>query len=145
MKSGSSTAVITAAESVTYMPRRASPTALSTVDNPMPADIRRLEGRTIQRKLRATGRVWSLAPRKRSTHGRTGRSASDTSVPATAMCRQQEVASRRARSRSPAPSARDTSAPTAIIKPTLMEIVMKRTIVARPTPAVRRGSPSQEM
>ena len=40
------------------------------------------------------------------------------------MCRQQEVANRRARSRSPAPSARDTSAPTAIIKPTLMEIVM---------------------
>ena len=44
-----------------------------------------------------------------------------------------------------APRARETRAPTAIISPTLIEVVRNRTIVASPTPAVSRGSPSQEM
>ncbi len=56
-----------------------------------------------------------------------------------------EVAKRRASSARRAPRARETSAPTGIIRPTLIEIVKNITTVARPTPAVMLGSLSQEI
>ena len=62
-----------------------------------------------------------------------------------AMRMLHEVARRRASSGRRAPSARETSAPIGIIRPTLIEIVKNITTVARPTPAVRLGSFSQEM
>jgi hypothetical protein len=99
----------------------------------------------IHRKLKATGSVSAPAPSTRSSPGRSGSTIPLTRAAASAMWRQDEVAMRRARPTSRAPSARDTSAPTAIIRPTLIDVVKNSTIVASPTPAVRRGSPSQEM
>ena len=61
------------------------------------------------------------------------------------MWAREEAARRLASARSRAPSARETRAPTAIIRPTLMAVAKNRTMVASPTPAVSRGSPSQEM
>ena len=75
----------------------------------------------------------------RRSSGRSGRSTSATTQRRRAPCAAQRGAGEPARpARSPAPSARETSAPTAIISPTLIEIARNRTMVARPTPAVRR-------
>ena len=131
MKSGSSTAVV-AAESVTYMPRRCRrrPSAPWTIPcRPTSGGWR------AGRSRESSGRPERSSRSPRAQHPRQNRRERERHErPATAMCRQQEVASRRARSRSPAPSARGTSAPTAIIKLTLMEIVMRN----RSSPGPRR-------
>ena len=78
----------------------------------------------------------------RRIQGSSGRVARLTSVARNAI-RLHEVARRRASG--VAHRARETSAPMGIISPTLIEIVKNMSTVARPTPAVRLGSPSQEM
>ena len=132
-------------DSVTYMARLASPTARRMPENVIPSAMRKFDGRTIHRKRLATGSVSAFAPRSVRIGGKSGRSTSVTAAPASTACAQAEPASRRALPDSPAPSARDTSAPAAIISPTLIETAKNRTIVASPTPAVSAGLPSQEM
>ncbi len=58
---------------------------------------------------------------------------------------QDEPPSRRAWPRSRAPSARETAAAQAIIRPILADVEKKNTVVAKPTPAVTSTSPSHEM
>ena len=68
-----------------------------------------------------------------------------TRADASVISRTPEPPSRRARARSPEPSARATTAETAIIMPIFTEVDRKNTVVAKPTPAVTFTWPSHEM
>jgi hypothetical protein len=77
--------------------------------------------------------------------GKKGIATALTATATAAMCKSAEPACRRARSRSRAPSARETSAVSAIIRPILIEMAKYNTTVAKPTPAVSDALPSHEM
>ena len=113
----------------------------------MPSAISTFVGSVIQRKLMRdlVGLVmraqWLEDQRQQRAERSTLTSGGDRSHEDAARCRRGARASSGRR----APSARETSAPIGIIRPTLIEIVKNITTVARPTPAVRLGSLSQEM
>ena len=127
MNSGSVKAVTMPPESVTYIARRASPSARSTPESAMPSahrdiggdDDRQHAARDLARRApaRASG-ASSAASRK--IHSSTRQQRGDENVIA-----RPEAASRRARGRSPAPSARDTFAEIAMVKPILTDISRK--------------------
>ena len=120
-----------APESVTYIARRASPTARRTPDIAMPSPIGTLAGMVMARKFEATGKACPCAcrtltrPQSRNVNISVATAAEMNPVMVSA-----EAASRRPRGRSPAPSARDTVADTAIVRPMLIAIAKN---VARPT------------
>ena len=137
IRSGSSPAVTIAAR------QRHIHGALGVADRPQDARERHAERHQHVRRQRdpeeALGDRQRLGARAEERAGSTAAAAGAralTTAPRAPRARRQELASRRACSKSPAPSARDTSAPTAIISPTLIEMARNRTIVASPTPAV---------
>jgi len=124
-------AVAIAPESVTYIARRASPTARNTPDIVMPSAIGTLAGMVMARNFEAT-RIGSppacrsvVRPQSRKTNISAAAAAEMIAVMVSA-----EAASRRPRGRSPAPSARDTVAEAAMVSPMLIDMAKK---VARPT------------
>ena len=133
IRSGSSPAVTTPPDSVTYMARLASPTARRMPENAHPERHEEVRRQDDPQEALVRPAASRRSPRGASRiDGKSGRSTSVTAAPASTACAQAEPASRRALPASPAPSARDTSAPTAIISPTLIETAKNRTIVAKP-------------
>ena len=108
----------TAPDSVTYIARRASPTARNAPDSAMASEKARLAGAAISRKSAATAagspRACSSSPNAGS---RNQTSAIDRTRATTPVIARPEAASWRARARLPAPSARDTVAEIEIVRP----------------------------
>jgi hypothetical protein len=124
-------AVTIAPESVTYIARRASPTARSTPDIAMPSAIGTLAGMVMARKFEATGKASPCACRTLTRpQSRNANITADTAAEMNAVIVSADAASLRPRGRSPAPSARDTVADTAMVRPMLIDMTKK---VARPT------------
>ncbi len=120
-----------APDSVTYMARRASPTARSTPDNAMPSAIGTFAGRVMARKVEATRSGSPLACTiVISAQSRKANISAATSVDVIAVIVRVDAASLRPRGRSPAPTARDTVAEAAMVRPMLIAMAKK---VARPT------------
>ncbi len=110
--------VATAPASVTYIARRASPTARSTPDSAMASENAILAGTAMARKRLATAAGSPLACSNRSSAGsRSSNMTIDRTVATMAAIARPEAARRRARCRSPAPSARDTVAEMAMVRP----------------------------
>ena len=107
-------------ESVTYMARRASPTARSTPDSAMPSAKGTLPGSAMRRKRSATSRVWPVAPNSPSSDPAPARAAAATTALRAAVTNRPEAAMRLARARWSAPSAFDTAAVTAMVRPMLI-------------------------
>ena len=128
--------------SVTNIACRAAPMARSSPENIMPGPISTFEGRAIQRKRSATRSVSPSAPIARSSGSDRGSSTATRRAEAASPSRVEEVAIRCAPARSPEPIARLTRAPAAIIRPILMAMAKNWTMAAKPTAAVRFGSPS---
>ncbi len=131
MSVGSRTAVTIAPDSVTYIARRASPTARNSPDITKPSAIGTLAGRVTARNFEATASGSPLACTTwiRAQSRKTNITAV-TRIEAIAAIVSDEAASRRPRGRSPAPIARETVAEAAIVRPIVIDMAKN---VARPT------------
>ena len=136
--------MITAPARVTSIACRASPTARSRPVNSIPAASSTFDGKVMCRNRRATLRASPLAPiRARSGSASAAISTAiraETRLPST----NADVAKRRAATGSRAPTAFPTRAPAAIIRPIFTAVAKNCTIPAKPTAAVKFGSPSRE-
>ena len=131
MSSGSRNAVAIPADSVTYIARRASPTARKTPENAMPTASGTLAGMLIAMNFEATsaGSPWACRSVV-SAQSRKTNIAAAIAAEKIAVMTSAEAASRRARGRSPAPSARETVAEAAMVRPMLIDMAKK---VVKPT------------
>src|SRR5208283_416444 len=111
-------AVTIAPDSVTYIARRASPTARMRPDIVMPSAMGTLAGMVMARNLDATASgspfAWTIwiRPQSRKTNIPAATAAENKAVIVS-----DEAARRRPRERSPAPIARDTVAEAAMVRP----------------------------
>ena len=131
MSSGSRKAVAIPADSVTYIARRASPTARSTPENVMPTASGTFAGMLMAMNFEATSAnspcacktVVRIQSRNRNT-------AAAIATEKTAVMVSADAARRRARGLSLAPSARDTVAEAAMVSPMLIDMTKN---VTKPT------------
>jgi len=145
MKIGSNAAVMTAPASVTFMARRASPTARSSDAKHMPAARSGSEGEVMVRKPSARRRVSPAAP----SRSRIGPRATTVPTPITAetpsINTRLAAAMRRASSSRPAPITREATAPTPMVSPIETEVWKNPTTPANPIAAAIGRCPSSEM
>ena len=132
-------------ESVTNIARRASPTERNVPEKHMPSASRKFDGIQIIRNRHATACVSPVAPSNVRSGSITAIIRTAIRLAAIRLIAVVLPASRRARTLSRAPSARETSAELAIISPTLNDVDKNRTVVPYPTPAVKFTLPSQEI
>ncbi len=111
------------ADKVTYIARRASPTARKMPENAMPTASGTFAGMLIAMNFEATSRG---SPRACSSvanaQSRKTNIAAVVAADRIAAIVSADAASRRARGRSPAPSARDTVAEAAMVSPMLIDM-----------------------
>ena len=116
---------------MTYIARRASPTARSTPENVMPTASGTFAGMLMAMNFEATS---ADSPRACKTvvriQSRKRKPASAVAADKTAVMVSADAASRRARGLSPAPSARETVAELAMVSPMLIDMMKK---VTKPT------------
>lgn len=134
-----------AADKVTFMARRASPTERSRAAKHIPAARKGTETAVILRKLAASACVSPVAP----SRSRMGSSAATVAPATKAVPRNRtarpEVATRRASSGCPAPMRVETAAPRPIVRPMQTEAWKNPTVPAKPTAAATGWWPSSEM
>ena len=131
MSRGSKNAVAIPADSVTYIARRASPTARSTPDIAMPIASGTFAGMLMAINFEATS-AGSPCACKSVVRAQSRKTKIAAAIEAEKMVVivSADAASRRARRRSPAPSARETVAEAAIVSPMLIDMTKN---VVRPT------------
>ena len=119
------------ADSVTYIARRASPTARSTPDNAMPTASGTFAGMLMAMNFEATsaGSPWACRSVASAQSRKTNIAAAIAAEKMAAMI-ERGRRKPRARGRSPAPSARDTVAEAAMVSPMLIDMTKN---VIRPT------------
>ena len=119
------------ADSVTYIARRASPTARKTPANVMPTASGTFAGMLMAMNFEATsaGSPWACRSVV-STQSRKMNIAAAIAAERIAVMVSDDAASLRARGRSPAPSARETVAEAAMVRPMLIDMTKN---VVRPT------------
>ena len=119
------------ADKVTYIARRASPTARSTPENVMPTASGTFAGMLMAMNFEATSADSPCACKRSSRiQSRKRTPARVVTADKTAVMVSADAASRRARGRSPAPSARETVAELAMVSPMLIDMTKK---VTKPT------------
>ena len=124
MNSGSRKAVAIPADKVTYIARRASPTARKIPENVMPTASGTFAGMLMAMNFEATSanspRACNTAVRTQSRNTNPARAVRADKI---AVMISADAASRRARGLSPAPSARETVAEVAIVSPMLIDMM----------------------
>ena len=96
----------------------------------MPRPIKGADGSTMCMKRCAYSAVWPLAPSKPSSVPTQGHISAAPSASASAIQARVAAANRRARAWSPWPSARATSADTAIDRPMASEVMKNSSVPA---------------
>ena len=130
MKIGSMMAAAMPAPSVTYMARLASPTARRRPDMAMPSASSGMDGSTMRRKPSATSSVRPAAPRPVRNGDRKTRQIAVSALIRAVMNTSPVAAMVRARSLSPAPSARDTRAVMPMVEPMAAEVMKNISVPA---------------
>ena len=131
MSSGSRNAVAIPADSVTYIARRASPTARKIPENVMPTASGTLAGMLMAMNFDATSADSPCACKTVTRiQSRNTNIAAAMTAEKTAVMMSEDAARRLARGRSPAPSARETVADAAMVSPMLIDMTKN---VIKPT------------